>query len=621
MTDLVEFIEGLRDGYGITDPGFMKDAAKFLVSNCWFGCRPAAENGMLLAEDSDAQKIGKKLEPFCENYGESDLEKYRYLISEIARIMPKTAGILRKYADDVALEETAAKNLADFILEFLPGEITECTDPEIASLVDKGFDELPRVYGDILTDFINWTNDHEKTMYYSRYFMNAYSDRSAESSAYDEHSYLQILYHLYNSAYIEENNMYARAADSKNYVDTWLFLSLHFLCALRTTDLVRLPHPRLPEKDPKEILDMIREGMFPEAAARTAVYSVIWHLDALASPPNKTKMTQGIGSIKLVIPESVEVHIGTLFAAAEAHFRLSGANPAAPLIRNISTYQQINRYMGDEIGDLFLDANFRSRAANKSYMQMVYLLTDDILGINDEFHVKGYMLAALARSHKGSYGQFAQTTVKYLKDAKMSGFTPEFVIKELFERGVLSMIPSMLLKMIRGKDYEKLSVKSQTQMIKGLDMTPAEVERSVAVMQKTMKESDRAAHAIYATHTPEEIVSILHRIGSGEAVSKNANSLCLATAMGKACPFMGRHTCIGCEHEIGTKATMFLMVNETKRLQEKCKNADSLMEKSRCRAIARDVVIPAIDRMLQAVEENYGSDALHTLEKIISEAL
>jgi hypothetical protein len=34
---------------------------------------------------------------------------------------------------------------------------------------------------------------------------------------------------------------------------------------------------------------------------------------------------------------------------------------------------------------------------------------------------KGYMLAALARSHKGSVGNLAKTTEIYLKDAQFSG--------------------------------------------------------------------------------------------------------------------------------------------------------------------------------------------------------
>ena len=253
--------------------------------------------------------------------------------------------------------------------------------------MDNGFDELPKVYGDILADFINWAHKHTKTVYKSLYYMNQYSDNSEESSAYDPHSYLKILYHLYNSDYIDENDMYMQAAESKNYVDTWLFLAVHFLCALRNTDLIKLPHPKLMEA-PETILEQIENGTFPDESARLTVCSVIWHLDALMLTPNKTQGTQGVGTIKLHIPESVEVHIGTLFAAAEAHFQIACENPEKPLIRIISSYEQISRYMGDEIGDLFLDANFRSRAANKSYMQMIYLLTDDILGVNDEAYIR-----------------------------------------------------------------------------------------------------------------------------------------------------------------------------------------------------------------------------------------
>ena len=175
-----------------------------------------------------------------------------------------------------------------------------------------------------------------------------------------------------------------------------------------------------------------------------------------------------------------------MFAAAEAHYQIANEDSEKPLVRRITTYEQIARYMGDEIGDLFLEANFRSRSANKSYLQMIYILTDEILGVNDDFHVKGYMLAALARTHKGSYGDFAKTTSIYLKDAKMNGYTPEFIAKEMFERGVLSMTVSMLLKMLIGEQYGRLSVEGQTKLLKEVNLSPEDAEMCVAVMQNSM---------------------------------------------------------------------------------------------------------------------------------------
>lgn len=619
MANLIEYIEEIGNSYGIIDPYFTVNVSKFLVSNNWFGCKPVKNNDELLLEDSLAEKIGEKVALFCELYDVDEDGKTKYLIKQIGLYMPKTAKFLDKYIRDINLDPEAAHHLADFLLVFLPGELNESTDDEIATLMDDGFDELPKVYGDILADFINWVHEHTKTVYSNIYYMNNYSENDEKNSAYDPHSYLNILYHLYNSDYIDENDMYFHASESKNYVDTWLFLALHFLCALRNTDLIRIPHPRLNE-DPKIVLEQIGNGTFPEESARLTVYSVLWHLEAMRLTPNKTQGMQGVGSIKIHIPESVEVHIGTLFAAAEAHFRLSHQKPEEPLIRIITSYEQINRYMGDEIGDLFLDSNFRSRAANKSYMQMIYLLTDDILGVNDEFRVKGYMLAALARSHKGSYGDFAKTTSIYLKDAKMSGYTPEFVARELFERGVLSLIPSMLLKMVAGEEYNKLSVESQTKMVKELSLSPSEVETSVKVMNKSMKQSTDIVKKLYQQHSEEDILNILHRIGNGEAASKSDSCMCLMTAMKKTCPFIGNQNCLGCEYEISTKATILLMVREINRLKKSYQMSHNDLEKRRCKAMVIDIIAPCLQEILHVVEETYGPEVLGYFEKIISEA-
>lgn len=311
--------------------------------------------------------------------------------------------------------------------------------------------------------------------------------------------------------------------------------------------------------------------------------------------------------------------MGMLFAAAEAHFRIKELDADKPLIRVITDYERIVRYMGEEIGDLFLESNFHCKRANKSYMQMIYLLTDDILGINDEFNVKGYMLAALARSHKSSYGEFAKTTSIYLKDAKMSGYTPEFVAKEMFERGVLSAIPAMLLKMITDGVYDKLSVTNQTKMINALDLSPLEVEQSVGVMQINQQRSIAIVNAVYQNYPKDQILSMLHKIGSGEAVSKCDGCLCLITAMGKVCPYSDNQNCPACEYEISTKTTMFIMASECKRLQELYKSATNPVDKKRYKAMVKNIIIPSIEEMLEQMEELYGREASELLEKIILE--
>ena len=619
MINLIEYINDMQHIYGIVDPNFRFTLSKHLVSNGWFGCQPSEENGQLLLDDYQIELLGKKIAPFIEQYNVSEKDKTNYLIREMRNQLPKTAKLFERYKTDVGLDDESSHYLADFLICFLAGEIDESTDAEIGDLLNNGFDELPKVYGDILADFINWTHLKTKTIYKNVYYMSKYSDKSEESEAYAPDYYLKILYCLFNDDFIAKNDMYYHAAESKNYVDTWLFLSLHFLCSIRNTDLLRLPHPRLTDT-PETVLEQISNGSFPKASARYTVYSVLWTLEALRMVPQKTEDVSGVSDLKIFVPDSVEVHLGTLFAAAEAHFQLGGYQPETPLIRIISSYKQINRYMGDEIGDLFLSSNFRSRSANKSYMQMISLLTDDILGIYDEFHVKGYTLATLARSHKGSYEDFAKTTSIYLKDAKMSGYSPEFVAKEMFERGVLSCIASMLLKMTLGEQYNNLTVENQTRMIKELNLLPSEVEASVSAMQKTMRKSTEIAKNLYQSHSTEDILNVLHRIGNGEAVSKNDYCMCLMTAFDRSCPFNNKK-CLSCPFEICTKTTFFLMIRETIRLQDIYKTNDNELERNKSKSIANNVILPCINEMLAVIEMEYGEDTVAALELFIKEVI
>jgi hypothetical protein len=278
--------------------------------------------------------------------------------------------------------------------------------------------------------------------------------------------------------------------------------------------------------------------------------------------------------------------------------------------------------MGDEIGALFLESNFRTRAVNKSYLQSVFMLTDDILENDDEFNTKGYILAALARSHKGSYGEFATTTAIYLKDAKLSGLTPEFVAMELLERGVLSFIPSMLLKMITDGDYTRLPVHKQTELIQELDLSPSEIENIVAISNKSRTQSAELIEEILSDEDDKRnsILRILHRIGNGNAVSKQDECLCLISAMKKICPYYDRSGCIGCKYEISTKSTVFLMISEYNRLLALYNGTSNERLKEKYKTLIKETVLPAVDELLQCVQEQYGDEALKSLEKIVMES-
>lgn len=614
MTDLKQFIADL--GENMETEKTAGDIVAFFEDNKWFGVKLSLSEGKIMLSDKQMDIFRKPLIDFLKAGSTQDI---LILSQRFYETFNTTSKYLNKFFIEISATEETMFYIRDFLLYELDKEIFLYTDKEVSVLVEKATNSLIKSHGDIFTFFLSWLKSKCKTNYHNEYIMTKRISLEYKNQAYDFDEYLELLYYLYNEDYILENDMYQKATKSKNYADTWLFLSLHFICALRTTDMERIKHPYLPIK-PEEVLQQIEDDTFDDKTAREVLFSITYRLCLLPLEPNKTSSHNNISSFKFTVPESCEVHIGKLFAICEAHRIIAGISDYEPLIRRISDYDRIERYMGEEIGSLFLEANFRTRSANKSYLQSVFMLTDDILEQKEGPNIKGYVLAALARSHKGAYGEFATTTATYLKDAKFNGLSAEFVAMELFERGVLSFIPSMLLKMITGGEYNKLSSTNQTRLIQSLNMTPAEIENTVALSEKARKQAENVIKELSLDISDENtILEVLHRIGNGSAFSKNPENLCILSAIRKICPYDNKRVCVGCQYEISTKSTLYLMISEYNRLSFLYDSVHDGMEKEKYRNILTQIVIPKFDELLTCIKEQYGEEVFHTYEQMIKE--
>lgn len=619
MIELNIWADFIAEKLELQYPDYKIMLTDFLEDNDWFGIEPIWENDALYIRKTDADMIFPKVQTFFKNSGLDDTDKASLLTDMYDKRFPDSAPKILEFVDEFSVPGTVIYHLLDFLLVYQKKDFCIMTDNDVKELMKSTYEELNKQLGDILTFFLSWLKDTYKTKYINDYIMQKRYDNSSTTQAYDRDEYLELVYYLFNAEYIFDNDMYEKAAKSKNYADTWLFLSLHFICSLRNTDLIRIYPPKL-TMEPKAVLDNVINGSFPEKDARLTLYSITWRLNSLPLQPSKTSSYSGISAIKFSVPESVEVHLGTLFAICEAHRQIEGISDDTPLVRCISDYDRITRYMGEEIGSLFLEANFRSRSANKSYLQAFDMFTDDILGTSG-MQMKGYILAALARSHKGSYGEFARTTAVYLKDANFSGLTAEFVAMELFERGVLSFIPAMLLKMITGSEYNKLSVQKQTELIQILDMTPNEVEEIVKISENSRNKAKETLAKVLCTENnqKEKLLQVLHNIGSGTAVAKQNECLCLMTALHKMCPYAERKQCIGCEYEISTKATVFLLVSEYNRMLSLYEDAKDILTRNKYKKLLKELILPSLDEILQCTGMQYGEKAREMLEEIVKE--
>ena len=613
VVDLKNYLERILVELGAATIKHREKVSGFLLDNEWFGV------SINLDDYTISEKDAEVLKNHIKNYLTTP-PGIKSMEAIFSKKFPSTSELFNQFVKEEKLGKSDTFYLLDFLAYNLTKDLFLYSDSEVEKLVEVATENLTKLLGNVLIQFIKWLLNKGVTRYRVSFEMTKRYTIESTNGAYELDEYLELMYYLFNEDYIIKNDMLSKAANSKDYADTWLYLGLHFICALRTTDLERLGHPKL-TREPLEVLEAVVDGTWSSSEARRTLLSITTRLTYLNLTPNKTKNASNVTQLKFHVPESCQVLIGTLLAICEAHFQLQiPYNAENPLIRQIKTYEKITSYMGEEIGNLFLERNFSSRSANKSYLQSVAMLADDILEEKSELNIKGYFLAALARSHKGDFNEFAQTTTTYLKDAQLGQLKPEMVAKELFERGVLSMIPSMLLTIVTRGKYKELSPSQQTQMIKSLDLTPVEIEKTLELSIKADTRSQQALKILVENKVePEQLLTICHRIGNGEAFSKQGESMCLLSALGKLCPYDDRQHCVGCQYELQTKSTLLLLIGEFNRLNKQYQKLKNKLERGKVRAILEQQIKPCLTEMLEALSEQYGEAVLSDYEDIIKE--
>jgi hypothetical protein len=176
----------------------------------------------------------------------------------------------------------------------------------------------------------------------------------------------------------------------------------------------------------------------------------------------------------------------------------------------------------------------------------------------------------------------------------------------MFERGVFSFIPSLMMEMYANEIYTDLPVIVQTKVLaeigieaSGLEGIAKSVEHSLAKARFAVAEIMKRPEDIRGS-----ILNILQNIASGNAPGKQDGFLCLMTASGFTCADALRSCCIGCGYEIYTKTILHSLSKEHERLTI-MKNGSNPAEANRCAKILEEIVKPAIGEMLSSIKWMY----------------
>lgn len=555
------------------------DLLGFLDRNDWFGIESEWKDGHVFI--NEYRDIKPKIVLWLRAYQRTDGERLEILLDAYRNDYPFTCERFAAFAKEHDIvDKPSGWKILDFIISHSDRDVSSLTEHELDSMFSSTAESLPIVSTKLMMEFFNECLQDGKY----GYVVHKRKVKESSNTAYSFRDYSTMAYLVFNEESWETNGLVKKALESRKYADHWLYIAVHFLGALRSTDIVRLPIPE-PAYEKDVAKELLLDGTYPNSAAVQVAEDFQLRLKLLPYKPSKTERFSGVPDIKLFIPESLKTAMGIMLSIKLIHLK-----EGEPLINAVQDLITARKFFGEDFAIAAGNRRFATRKANKAYLQGIELTAE-----NEPGKPKGYMLAALARSHKGGIGTLPEITDLYLKDAAFSGYSPEFILMEMFERGILGFIPAMMLEKYSGEAYRKLSVTQQTKLIRILGMEAYQLEGISYTVRRAMTK----AQEIVLGMTMEEIPTVLQKLASGYAPGKQDEMLCVRTAAGFGCCDPCRSSCIGCGYEVYTKAAFHLLIKEFVRISKKRDSATGA-ERERYKMLLEKGLLPVIVEIIES---------------------
>ena len=603
MTDLYELVQKEAHARGSLYDGGREARAALLAlmdSHGWFGQVPVFDKEKVLL--ADPAPLLPFLPLWLEAYGKGTEEKLRILLERCSRKLPDTCAALRDFLDRRgAPGKEAALSMADQALFSLKKEARDLKAEDIEEVLSAAAGRLGRTSFFLLQDFL-LTMMPEGSFFPWRYSIDVRPRDPDLNGAYPVHDFARMAWACWNEEAWKERSLKEKALKNPVHARLWLFTAMHFICALRAADLMRLPAPSCPDA-------LARKAPDDREAARLLAGSWLDQVRSLHLVPGKTARFGDVPEINLTVPESLLAPLGTILACA-----LLSRGEGSPFIISGASCSSLSAFFGPDFAAWAGSRSLSSRRCNKSYLQGIEALSGDTGTAG-----AGYILAALARSHKGGIGTLPEATDIYLRDASFTGCTPEYVVRHMFERGTFGFTAVLLLEGYDRKAFRALSVRGQTELIRGIGLSALEIEETAKAADAALGRAAQAVSAFYSVcgDDPGAASGALKKLAFGAAPSKTDGLQCLAMACGSHCPSPDRSSCAGCGHEVYSRAFLHVVMKEYVSLCRRQAMAPTQEERERTSRLIRQGVLPVIGQYLRTLREDFpDADMAYITEMI-----
>lgn len=525
---------------------------------------------------------------------------------------PVTKGLVDSFEEKKTENGMAA--LMEILIHSLKQEITECTDDDIEALLTYASKARFKIYKQYIVMFVNYVKKNAPCRYRTALkYEHASRSNTIDTSPYPFPQYLAFASLVYSDPMIETNSLIDKSFENIKYALLWLYSAWQYISAWRTKDFFMIPIISMPYTK-----DVLRESIHAKEFNSEAIKISILlenEINGIQRPPTKTARRQeesGEKSVLLVvIPETLRVVIGTVYAICVV---MSEHQPF-PVVRfSFSDYEYM---FGNMYTRIFGHRTFLNRRANKAFLGTVVQLVEQDVGTENK--VMGHSVASLARAHMVSPGMLSDVTSKYLQ-YKLEGLTVDEILMQLWDTGICSFVPYMLLESVYGEAFSSLPVSSQSKILRAANLTAYQAETAARHIHKEYLHSRDVVNAILSScrDKGKTAVQILQRLADRQAPSKQRGIQCLYSAMRLACPFQANKKCSICPYKVSHTSSLYMYVGEIEKMVERRRNARTDGEKKKLGMLLKEYYFPAAYTMLAFCKRNYKIDISEFRDRLIN---
>ena len=586
----------------------------FLEENDYFGLQILEPEKLLFITSKtyefyiskeDIAFLDYKSQKFFDNYGLSEKEKISKIISKTKSHI-YTKKYLRLFIKQLSDEDNLyTPSLTEFVqIIFEMPDILQVNDNDILTALESLDTKKAKK---LLIDFFSYGLSQDQMKYHSIKFKKN-EGNSVKAYSYDE--YITLAKILFNETYDKDHNLTQRALENSTYAEMWLFLSCHYVCGWRSSDICTYwVYPNLTNNDNPFNLnvytlkeDILQNNIDESVYKQIALYS-IRRIEMSYNIPQKT----GKGKLRSEIVPELQTFFGKLILIAEYHHINSGEGyMKAYRTSKYRNWILCKEFFGEDIFSITGKQSISSLRLNKSYLQGMELTARE----NGNSSLVSHVIASYARNHTN-----INTTLIYLKDHGLTGEKAEIVLFMMMQRGVFGVSLYHALLTAFPHAFESLTMQEQTSLMEKFPLSAFELESLGSVFSATEDIAEELSKA--NTDLPMIVLKSMLAIGQGKGKAKDKGIFCIKKALGYSCEYPLYESCLAnlCPYFVFTRDGIPALINVIKNYAEKAQT------RKKYEIALKKYIIPAFQYVINEISKEMSAREQASTRKLIEEIL